>query len=168
MPFTARHAVTNDPVRVGVALVPELAYDGGVVRAAARLVGLEPLGLTDRAFAQTSVRLEVRALLGQLAQRTPSLRRERAASTNVAPLVQSASGAILSDAWSARDEASMRRLVDRLVVNEALEVIEAPGRPLGALAVGKGRILYGEGQFGWDPDFRPQSTTLPRAYVHTR
>jgi hypothetical protein len=168
MPFTTRIAVANDPVRVGLALVPELAYEGGVVRAAARLIGLEPLGLTDRAFAQTNLRLEVRPLLGQLAQRTPSLRRESAVSTNVPPLVQSASAAILSDAWSARDEASMRRLVDRLVVNEALEVIEAPGRPLGELAIGKGRILYGEGQFGWDPNFHAESTTLPRAYVHTR
>jgi hypothetical protein len=35
-------------------------------------------------------------------------------------------------------------------------------------ARGKGEPLYGEGQYGWDPDLRPRSTTLPAAYIDRR
>lgn len=166
LPLTANHTSAREPVRVGVALVPTIAYEGGTIAAAARLVQLEPLGMTDRAFARTSIRLEVRPKLAQIASRASSLRREVSSSATQPPLVHEAAGAVLSDTWSARDEANLRSRVDRLTVNEAIGVIELPSRPIGALAMGKGKILYGEGQYSWDPEFKPRSTTLPRAYVH--
>ncbi|MET0984434.1 MAG: hypothetical protein ABW034_03400 [Steroidobacteraceae bacterium] len=166
LPLTANLTSAREPVRVGVALVPTMAYEGGTIAAAARLVQLEPLGMTDRAFARTNIRLEVRPKLAQIASRAPSLRREAPRTNAQPPLIHEAAGAVLSDSWSARDEANLRSRVDRLTVNEAISVIELPSRPIGALAIGKGKILYGEGQYSWDPEFKPRSTTLPRAYVH--
>ena len=166
LPLTATVTDAQEPVRVGVALVPEMAYEGGRIAAATKLVELQPLGMSDRVFARTSFRVEMRPKLAQLASRQPSLRRETPNDSTPPPLVQSAAGAVLSDTWSARDESNLRSLVDRLTVNEALGIIELPAKPLGALAIGKGRILYGEGQYNWDPEFKPKSTTLPKAYVH--
>jgi hypothetical protein len=168
LPLTADHTQSREPVRVGLALVPAMAYEDGVIASPARLVQLQPLGMTERAFARTTLRLEVRAKLAQLASRPPSLSRSTVHPVNTAPLIQQATAALLSDSWSARDEAHMRTLVDRLTVDEAIEIIEAAARPIGALALGKGEILYGEGQYGWNPEFEPRSNILPRAYVHRR
>ena len=35
-------------------------------------------------------------------------------------------------------------------------------------ALSKGGPLYGEGQYGWDPNLRPRSNALPSAYVVER
>jgi hypothetical protein len=91
---------------------------------------------------------------------------EKVSAANNAPaLIQSASGAVLSDTWSAADEDDFRRRVDRLTTDELLENLELPARAIGSMALGKGELLYGEGQFAWDPDLQPNSTTLPRSYV---
>jgi hypothetical protein len=55
-----------------------------------------------------------------------------------------------------------------VTVNELIEQLELPGQPIGMQALGKGRQLFGEGQFGWNPDLRPRSSTLPAAYVDRR
>jgi hypothetical protein len=46
-----------------------------------------------------------------------------------------------------------------------VEKLEAPGQPIAMQAIGKGKLLYGEGQFAADPDLRPRSTVLPSAYI---
>jgi hypothetical protein len=33
------------------------------------------------------------------------------------------------------------------------------------LALGRGRPLYGEGQFAWEPALQPLSTDVPAAYI---
>jgi hypothetical protein len=75
---------------------------------------------------------------------------------------------LLSDTWSSRDEDGFRRRVDDVTVNELIEQLELPGKPIGLQALGKGRQLFGEGQFGWDPDLRPKSNTLPHDYIKER
>ena len=97
-----------------------------------------------------------------------SLERRTPDESSEQPLVQHAGGAILSDTWSSRDEAEFGQRVDRLTMDEFVETIEAPSQILALNALGKGQPLYGEGQFAWDPDLRPRSTTLPRAYVERR
>jgi hypothetical protein len=58
--------------------------------------------------------------------------------------------------------------VDYVTTDELLESLELPARPIGAMALGKGRLLYGEGQYAWEPELRPSSNTLPAAYITRR
>lgn len=167
-PVQLEHQQRTSPVDVGYWLVPGIAYGGGPVGAIAESLQVDGLNLNNRAFASARVSIGIRPLLSQLAQRRVTLGIRGAANDDeeaTESLVQTASGAILSDSWSARDENSMRRAVDHLTTDELLETLELPGKPIALQALGKGKLLYGEGQYGWNPDLKPRSTTLPTAYV---
>ena len=70
-----------------------------------------------------------------------------------------------SNSWSSRDEAEFGRRVDDLTINELVQGAELPSRILALNALGKGEPLFGEGQYAWEADLRPSSTTLPSAYI---
>ncbi len=156
------------PVEVGLFLVPGIAYGDGVLGSVQQLLQLDSLNLTRRAFATATVALGVRPALGRLADRPVSLGERPEPANDRAQIVQRAGGAILSDTWSSRNEEAMRRRIDDVTVNELVEAFELPGRLIGLQALGKGQPLYGEGQFGWEPDLRPSSATLPAAYIERR
>jgi hypothetical protein len=153
------------PVDVGYFLVPGVAYGEGALAAIANVLQVEDLNLSRRSFASATLALAVRPILVDAARVRRTLGEKNSAQDNARSLIQGASGAILSDTWSAADEADFRRRVDRLTTDELLENLELPARAIGSMALGKGELLYGEGQFAWNPDLQPNSTTLPRAYV---
>ena len=164
--------LTNDdravPVDVGVLLVPGLAYGEGPLGNAQQLLRLDSLNLTRRAYSSSTVAVGVRPVLGEMADRPVSLGQREAAAEQRSQIVQRASGAILSDTWSSRDEAALQRRIDDVTVDEFVEQFELPAQPIGMQALGKGQPLYGEGQFSWDPDLRPRTNILPRAYIEAR
>jgi hypothetical protein len=127
------------PVDVGYALAPGLAHGTGAVGAVADALRMDDLNLNRRSFASATIEANIRPLLahGDL------------------PLIQRATGALLSDTWSPHDETDFGRRVDRIVANELVEELELPGRILSMQAPTKGGPLYGEGQYGWDPQLRP-------------
>lgn len=141
------------PVDAGYALVPGLAHGTGPVGIAAAALRMDDLGLNRRSFASATIEANIRPLLS---------------SADSAPLIQRATGALLSDTWSPRDESELGRKVDRITANELIEALELPGRILSLQAPSKGGPLYGEGQYGWDPNLRPRSNALPSAYVVER
>jgi hypothetical protein len=141
------------PVDVGYVLLPGLAHGTGPVGVAANALRMDDLDLNRRAFANVTIEANIRPLL---------------AGRDSAPLVQRATGALLSDTWSPRDENELGRRVDRITANELIEDLELPGRILSMQAPSKGGPLYGEGQYGWDPQLRPRSNALPAAYVVER
>jgi hypothetical protein len=153
------------PVEVGYFIVPGVAYGEGAIAAIANALQVEDLNLSRRSFASATLALAVRPTLVDAARVRRTLGEKTSARDNARALIQSASSAILSDTWSAADEDDFRRRVDRLTTDELLENLELPARAIGSMALGKGELLYGEGQFAWDPDLQPNSTTLPRAYV---
>lgn len=153
------------PVEVGYFLVPGLTYGDGVSGAVAELLRVSDLDLNRRAFARAQTRIEVRPFLSELAQKPPSLGHRDADETQHTALVQEAEGGILSDTWSATSESDFRNRVDYVTTNELIELLEMPARAIGALALGRGRPLYGEGQFAWEPDLRPDSADVPAAYI---
>jgi len=155
----------REPVGVGYLFVPAFAYGGGVISTAASVLSVRELGMDTHTFATADTRIGLRPVLQARALRPVSLRRENAVENEAAALVQQAGGAILSDTWSARDEREFGRRVDELTIDEFVATMELPSRVLALNALGKGQPLFGEGQFGWDPDLRPSSVTLPRAYV---
>jgi hypothetical protein len=120
---------------------------------------MDDLDLNSRAFVGATVSASVKPRLAQRAERSAA---------EHASLTQQARGALLSDTWSSRDEGAFRRRVDGVTVDELIENLEMPGRPLAMQARRKGGPLYGEGQYGWDPDLRPRSNALPAAYVTDR
>ncbi|GFE78314.1 hypothetical protein GCM10011487_03140 [Steroidobacter agaridevorans] len=140
------------PVDAGYVLVPGLAHGTGPVGVAANALRMDDLNLNRRSFASATIEANVRPLLAG---------RE-------SPLVQRATGALLSDTWSPRDENEFGRRVDGITANELIEDLELPGRILSMQAPTKGGPLYGEGQYGWDPKLRPRSNALPSAYVVER
>jgi hypothetical protein len=153
------------PVEVGYWLAPGIESGDGPLRQVARLLQVDDLGLNPRAFANTTVTVGLRPVLASMADRRASLG-ERPAASQVRPqVVQRAGGAILSDTWSASSENNMRSRVDDVTTNELIETLELPGRAIGMQALGRGKPLYGEGQYGWDPDLKPSSAALPPAYV---
>jgi hypothetical protein len=141
------------PVDTGYVLMPGLAHGSGPVSAAAAALQVDDLGLTRNAFATATIEANIRALLDR---------------ADAAPLTQRASGAVLSDTWSSRDENDFGYKVDRITANELVESLELPGRPIALQALGKGERLYGEGQYGWQLQLRPRSNALPSAYVVER
>lgn len=140
------------PVDVGYMLVPGLAHGTGPVGVAARALRMDDLNLNRRSFASATIEANIRPLLA----------------LGDSPLTQRATGALLSDTWSPRDENDFGRRVDRITASELLEDLELPGRILSMQAPRKGGPLYGEGQYGWDPQLRPRSNALPSAYVVER
>jgi hypothetical protein len=153
------------PVEVGYALVPGITYGEGPMGAVENALQLRALNVNRESYTTASVSIEIRSILTALASRhvSPGI---RAGQADVrAPIVQTARSAVLSDTWSARDESTLRRRVDDLTVNELIQALELPGRPIALQALGKGHSLFGEGQFGWDADLQPRSDVLPAAYV---
>jgi hypothetical protein len=141
------------PVEPGQVLMPGLAHGSGPIGAAAAALQMDDLGLNRNAFATATIEANIRPLLSR---------------TNAGPLTQRATGAVLSDTWSSRDENELGRRVDRLTANELIETLELPGRVIALQALRKGGPLYGEGQYGWDPQLRPRTNALPSAYVVER
>lgn len=149
------------PVEVGHVLPPVFAYGAGTLGRAASALQMSDLGLNRRGFTGATIEANVRPLLSSLAHRDAS-------NSEQTPLLQRATGAVLSDTWSPRDESDFRRRVDGITSKALIETLELPGRALGMQAPSKGGSLYGEGQYGWDPDLRPRSNALPTAYVVER
>lgn len=156
------------PVDVGYLLVPAIAYGDGVLGELQRLLQLDSLNLNRRAYVSTSVSVGIRPVLAQLADRSVSLGVREADGEERDQIVQSAAGAILSDTWTASDEAHFGRRIDDVTIDELVETFELPGRPIGLQALGKGDPLYGEGQFAWDLDLRPRTSNVPAAYIERR
>ena len=156
------------PVNVGYALAPAVAHGESALAAAGELLRVDDLDLNRRAFANVALSIAVRPVLNALAAHAPTLGERGQSPAQPAPLVLHASGALLSDTWSAVDENDFRRRVDYVTTNELLEYLELPARPIGVQALGKGRLLYGEGQYAWEPELRPSSVSLPRAYITRR
>lgn len=140
------------PVDAGYVLMPGLAHGTGPVGAVANALRMDDLNLNRRSFASATIEASVRPLLTH----------------GDSSLMQRATGALLSDTWSPRDEGEFGRRVDRITANELIEDLELPGRILSMQAPSKGGPLYGEGQYGWDPQLRPRSNALPSAYVVER
>ena len=155
----------REPVEVGYLFVPSMAYGGGVFETAGAVMQVRELGMDPRSFITTDARVALRPMLQARARTPVTLRREDPIFDGEPQLVQRAGGAILSDSWSAQDEAEFGRRVDELTINEFVQTVELPSRILALNALGKGEPLFGEGQYAWDADLRPSSTTLPRAYV---
>ena len=155
----------REPVEVGYLFVPSMAYGGGIFGTAGAVMQVREMGMDPRSFARADASVALRPMLQARAHTPVSLRREDPNFDGEPRLVQRAGGAILSDSWSARDETEFRRRVDDLTINEFVQTAELPSRILALNALGKGEPLFGEGQYAWDADLRPASTTLPRAYV---
>lgn len=155
----------REPVEVGYLFVPAFTYGGGVMSAAGAVMQVRELGMDPRSFATTDARVALRPVLQARARTAVSLRREAPVEADEPALAQRAGGAILSDSWSSRDEAEFGRRVDALTIDEFVQSAELPSRILALNALGKGEPLFGEGQYAWEADLRPSSTTLPRAYV---
>jgi hypothetical protein len=153
------------PVEVGYQFVPGVAYGEGPMATIASLLRVEDLDLNRRAFSTATLAMGMRPVLPFMAdvRRTLGARQEPQSAPQL--LVHRAAGAVLSETWSTANENDFRRRVDAVTTNELLELLEAPARPIGMQALGEGRPLYGEGQFAWDPDLLPNSSTLPAAYV---
>ena len=158
----------SSPLDVGYFLVPGLTYGEGAIDAVGGLLRVSDLDLNRRAFARARTRIDVRPLLSQLAAMPPSLGRDTVNEERHAALAHEAEGGILSDTWAAGAESEFRNRVDYVTTNELIESLELPARAIGALAMGRGRPLYGEGQYAWEPELRPRSTDLPKAYVGRR
>lgn len=164
-PVTAALQEQSSPVAVGYALVPGVAYGEGPLRAVEEALQLHDLRLSTRTYITASVGVGLIPAVQRMADRRVSVGLRPETQSTRERLVQPASAAVLSDAWSVRDEDGLRSRVDDLTANELVEALEAAGRPIAMQALGKGRSLYGEGQFGWDPDLRPRSEVLPTVYV---
>jgi hypothetical protein len=153
---------------IGQFFVPGLAHGEGALAAAVQVLQVEHLGLRRRALAHADISIGVRPLLSERAQTKTTLGARERMEAEIPSLTHRARGALLSDTWSARDEDEFRTRVDRVTPNEALAALELPARAIGVNALGKGRMLYGEGQFAWEPELRPYSSTLPAAFLRRR
>jgi hypothetical protein len=165
---SALHEERRTPGDVGRLFAPAIAHGDGVLAEIAGALQVDHLGLSRRAFANATVTITARPTLAERADRSIGLgqanRRERSSPL----LAYAATAAVLSDSWSAADEGQLGGRVDDVTTNELIEMLELPARVIGMQAIGRGRPLYGEGQFAWDPDLRPRSTVVPSAYVRQR
>lgn len=161
--LTGTHDNSAPPAHAGYILVPALAHGGGPLASLADPLQLHDLDLNDRAFATARFAANVRPVLAAHAQA-----RRAQSRTEPTPITHVARGAVLSDVWSSRDEAEFRRKTDHLTADELVDLLERPSRPLSMQSLTRGGPLYGEGQYGWDPDLRPRSSALPSAYVTER
>jgi hypothetical protein len=153
------------PVDVGYQLVPSLAYGGGPLSSIAALLRVDDLRMNRQSFAHASIAVGLRPVLGEKADQHSSLGSRDTQQAERSQVVQRSNAAILSDTWSAHDERNLGRRVDDLTANELVEALELPGQLIALQAIGKGKPLYGEGQFATQPDLRPRSTALPSAYI---
>jgi len=167
-PVNLSYREQPSPVDIGYWLVPGVAYGNGVLGEVRRALKVDSLNLNPRAFAGTTVAIGIRSVVEELADRRSSLGKRAVTRSDRRPLVQAASGAVLTDTWSARDEGNFQSRIDDVTANELIEQLELPARPIGMQALGKGKQLFGEGQFGWDPDLKPRSGELPPAYLEQR
>lgn len=158
---------TPSPVEVGYFLVPGVSYGEGPISALADVLQVEDLSFSRRTFASSALALPVRPVVSEAARTHAALGEQQPTPRDRQPLIQRASSAILSDTWSSADEDDFRRRVDRVTTDELIAALEMPARPIGSMAQGKGQLLYGEGQFAWDPNLQPDSSRLPRAYVRS-
>lgn len=147
--ITARFREDAAPVDAGKVFMPALTHGSGPLAAAAAALQMDDLGLNRNAFASATIEANIRWLASSAEQ----------------PRAQRATGAVLSDTWSPRDENELGWRVDGITANELIETLELPGRLIALQALGKGEPLYGEGQYGWEPRLRPRSNVLPSAYV---
>jgi hypothetical protein len=145
------HANAAPPTHAGYALVPALAHGGGPLSSVADSLQLHDLELNAHAFAKANITANIRP---RFADRRP--------------ITHVATGAVLSDVWSSRDEGEFRHKTDNLTADELIERLEMPARPLSMQSLSKGGPLYGEGRYSWDPDLRPRSNALPSAYITDR
>ena len=152
------HSDAASPVSAGYVLVPTLAHGDGPLSATTNSLRLRDLELNARAFATATLTANVRPVLAERAQLNADRR----------PITHVATGALLSDVWSSRDESEFRRKADNLTADELVEALEMPARPLAMQSLSKGGPLYGEGQYSWDVDLRPRSNALPSAYITDR
>jgi len=150
------------PVDVGDLLVPALAHGYGWSTTATAL-GIEDLRIRNETFAVAAISLGLRSIVA----RRPNSAAQPSDDAS-RPLAQRAHAAILSDTWSARDERTLGHRVDRLTANELIESFELAGQFISLQAPGKGKALYGEGQFAAGVDLRPSSAALPAAYVNRK
>ena len=156
----ASHSDAAPPADAGNLLVPALAHGTGPASPVMNALQIGDLELNARAFATTRLTADVRPVLAE--------QRRSQSRTEPSPITHAAHGAVLSDVWSSRDEGEFRRKSDNIIADEIVEALELPGRPLSMQAPSKGGPLYGEGQYGWDPEVRPRSNVLPSAYVVDR
>jgi hypothetical protein len=167
-PIQVTYTEQSTPVAVGYWLVPGIAYGEGALGDVQHALHLDGLNLNQRSFARSSTAIGIKPMLGELADRPVSLGERTRRETQRAEQVLTSTGAVLSDTWSSRNEDAFQRRVDDVTVNELIEQLELPGKVIGQQALGKGKQLFGEGQFGWDPDLKPRSDTLPAAYMDGR
>ncbi|RCX21973.1 hypothetical protein [Thioalbus denitrificans] len=78
-----------------------------------------------------------------------------------------AGGALLTNGWSApRNERGFQHRVDRLVTDELVGCVTAPGRyTFGNIALGRNRFLFGEGQNSHPVEAAVDSTGLIEEYI---
>lgn len=166
-PFDDNQRMDDSPVDVGRVVAPALAYGRnlGAVAGALRAIGFEDLGVDNNTLASADLAVAIKPLLQERARRETKLGRSEPRGDEPDPLIQQASGAILSDSWAARDEGQFRNRVGNLMLEERLRDIEMPGLFFGYIALGKGRAFFGEAQFGSDSDLDARTTTLPQDYV---
>lgn len=165
LPVEFTHSDRASPVGVGYVLVPGIAHGDGPLASIENALKLQSLNLNRHAFAMSAIAVESRPLLQRLSRRRRSLGPSDDEGNEPENLVHAATSALLSDTWSSSDESALQRRVDDITANELIEELQSPGKPLGMQAPGKGRPLFGEGQFGWSPDLRPRSTALPPIYI---
>lgn len=164
-PVEFTHSDQPAPLGIGYLLVPGIAHGDGPLASVENALKLQSLNLNRHEFARSAVAMESWPLLQRLSRRNRSLGATVDAENAPENLVHVATSALLSDTWSSSDESILQRRVDAITADELIEELELPGKPLGMQAPGKGRPLFGEGQFGWSPDLRPHSTALPALYA---
>jgi hypothetical protein len=172
-PVTGSLGEQSSPRDVGVALVPALTHGiGSTAAAPLKALDIDNLNLPQRTYASASVSVALRPVLLQRAERSIGLGPQKNSQADdgkrrgeLAALMQSAKGSILSDSWSVQSNEQFRGRVDNITLDDAARVIELPGLILGINPFGKGAPMLGEALYGLDADIKPSADALPRNYV---